>query len=147
VAVRVRVFDLYGTLLDLGGLRRAGEISFQTANAWDAAGAVAAGLVVHWINRTAAPDECGLRGTSRRTVPTHRSASAFARGARTGMRSTPIPAAAKTASNAAVNLVSRSRSTNRNRPIPASRFITRFRACCATHSPTGCAVRHCCLER
>jgi 2-haloacid dehalogenase len=39
------------------------QIAFQTANAWDAAGAAAAGLTVHWINRTGAPDEYGLRGT------------------------------------------------------------------------------------
>ena len=39
------------------------EIAFQTANAWDAAGAAAAGLTVHWINRHQAPDEYGLRGS------------------------------------------------------------------------------------
>jgi hypothetical protein len=38
------------------------------------------------------------------------------RGARTGVCSTSIASAAKTASNAAVNLVSRSRTRNRNRP-------------------------------
>ena len=39
------------------------EIAFQTANAWDAAGAAAAGLTVHWINRDQAPDEYALRGS------------------------------------------------------------------------------------
>jgi 2-haloacid dehalogenase len=39
------------------------EVAFQTANAWDAAGAAAAGLLVHWINRSAAPDEYGLRAS------------------------------------------------------------------------------------
>ena len=39
------------------------ELAFQTANAWDAAGAAAAGLLVHWINRSAAPDEYGLRAS------------------------------------------------------------------------------------
>jgi 2-haloacid dehalogenase len=39
------------------------DLAFATANAWDAAGAAAAGLSVHWINRTNAPDEYGLRGT------------------------------------------------------------------------------------
>jgi 2-haloacid dehalogenase len=37
------------------------ELAFQSANAWDAAGAAAAGLTVYWINRTSAPDEYGLR--------------------------------------------------------------------------------------
>jgi 2-haloacid dehalogenase len=40
------------------------ELAFQTANPWDAAGAAAAGLTVHWINRTASPDEYGLRGSA-----------------------------------------------------------------------------------
>src|SRR6266545_7978928 len=44
------------------------------------------------------------------------------------------------ASNAAVNLASRSRITNRNRPTSSRRVMTRFRACCVTHSPTGCGV-------
>lgn len=37
------------------------EVAFATANAWDAAGAATAGLIGHWINRTAAPDEYDLR--------------------------------------------------------------------------------------
>ena len=40
------------------------ELAFLTANAWDAAGAAAAGLTVYWINRTACPDEYGLRGSA-----------------------------------------------------------------------------------
>jgi hypothetical protein len=47
--------------------------------------------------------------TSRPTVPTHRAADASARGARTGVMGTLTASAAKTASNAAVNFVSRSR--------------------------------------
>ena len=44
-----------------------------------------------------------------------RSAIAFARGARTGVRMMRMSAPVKTASNAAVNLLSRSRIRNRNR--------------------------------
>lgn len=39
------------------------EIAYQTANAWDAAGAAAAGFRVHWINRRGSPDEYGFRGS------------------------------------------------------------------------------------
>jgi IstB-like ATP binding protein len=53
---------------------------------------------------------------SRRSVPMNRSAIAFARGARTGVRMIRISAPAKTASNAAVNLLSRSRIKNANWP-------------------------------
>lgn len=38
------------------------EISFQSSNAWDVAGARAFGLRAVWINRTGQPDEYGLRG-------------------------------------------------------------------------------------
>jgi hypothetical protein len=56
-----------------------------------------------------------------RTVPTHRSAKALARGARTGVPSTLIPSAANTASNAAVNFASRSgRETGTGRRGPPS---------------------------
>jgi 2-haloacid dehalogenase len=41
------------------------QLAFQSANAWDAAGAVVAGFDVHWINRTGAPDEYGLRATAK----------------------------------------------------------------------------------
>ncbi len=73
-------------------------------------------------------------------VPAHRFASAFARGARTGVRATFDPLSGKTMSNAAVNLLSRSRITNRNRPTRSPRSMARLRACWATHSPTGCGV-------
>jgi 2-haloacid dehalogenase len=36
------------------------ELAFQSSNAWDAAGAAAAGLRVNWINRGHHPDEYGL---------------------------------------------------------------------------------------
>ncbi len=55
--------------------------------------------------------------------------NALARGARTGVRSTLISAAAKTASNAAVNFASRSRTRNRNWPTRSSRPMSRLRAC------------------
>ena len=61
-------------------------------------------------------------------------------GARTGVRNTSIPSAANTASNPAVNLVSRSRIRNRNLPRSSPTAISRFRACWATRAPTGCAV-------
>src|SRR5439155_13764673 len=77
---------------------------------------------------------------SARTVRTHRSAYAFAFGARGGVTTASIPAAANTASNAAVNLLSRSRIRNRNPSTRSSRSITRFRAAWATHWPVGCAV-------
>ena len=52
-------------------------------------------------------------------LPTKRSAIALARGARTGVLMMLMSMAAKTASNAAVNLASRSRMRNR-KPRPAS---------------------------
>ena len=39
------------------------DISFQSSNAWDIAGARAFGFAVKWINRTHQPDEYGLRGS------------------------------------------------------------------------------------
>jgi hypothetical protein len=53
--------------------------------------------------------------SSRRMVPTNRSAMALARGARTGVRIIWMPLQGKTASNVAVNLASRSWMRNRNR--------------------------------
>jgi hypothetical protein len=47
--------------------------------------------------------------SSRRRVPARRSQIAFARGDRTGVLITRVPLPAKTSSNAAVNLLSRSR--------------------------------------
>src|SRR5258708_20552123 len=46
-----------------------------------------------------------------------------------------IPAAASAASNAPVNLASRSRMRNLNPSARSSRFMSRLRACCVTHSP------------
>lgn len=40
----------------------ADQISFQSSNAWDVAGARAFGFRVVWINRTGQPDEYNLRG-------------------------------------------------------------------------------------
>ena len=53
---------------------------------------------------------------SRRALVIHRSAIAFARGAWTGVLMIRTPAAANTASKAAVNLASRSRIRNSARP-------------------------------
>ncbi len=39
------------------------EVSFQSSNAWDVAGARAFGFRAVWVNRTKQPDEYGLRGT------------------------------------------------------------------------------------
>lgn len=36
-----------------------GEVSFQSSNRWDAAGATAFGFDVRWVNRTGQPDEYG----------------------------------------------------------------------------------------
>jgi transposase-like protein len=59
-------------------------------------------LQVPWPRRSSQSTQ------SRRTVPTHRSATAFARGARTGVRTTRMPLARNTASKEAANLASRS---------------------------------------
>lgn len=40
------------------------EISFQSSNAWDVAGARTFGLRAVWVNRTGQPNEYGLRGTT-----------------------------------------------------------------------------------
>jgi hypothetical protein len=77
---------------------------------------------------------------SRRTVPTHRSAIPFARGARTGVRRMRMTSLVNTASKALVNLVSRSRIKNLNVARRSPRFITRLRACWATHAPLGWVV-------
>ena len=57
-----------------------------------------------------------------------------------GVRSTVIPSAAKTASKAAVNFASRSRSRNWKRPTWPASSMSRFRACWVTHAPVGCGV-------
>lgn len=52
---------------------------------------------------------------SRRAVPTNRSATAFARGARTGVRMTSVPSDRNTSSKFVVNFVSQSRIGKRTR--------------------------------
>ncbi len=64
--------------------------------------------------------------TSRRRVPTSLSQTAFARGACGGQRMIRTPSAANTASNAAVNLVSRSRIRNRRSTALAPRHKARL---------------------
>ena len=77
--------------------------------------------------------------SSRRTVP-HRSASAFARGARTGVGKIRMPSEAKTASKAALNCVSRSRTRNLHCWMRSARSMSRLRACWVTRCPVGLAV-------
>src|SRR5689334_913572 len=72
---------------------------------------------------------------SRRTVPTQRSANEFARGACGGVLITPMSTAVNTASKAAVNLLSLSRSRNRSPAARPSRSSSRFLACWATQAP------------
>ena len=64
---------------------------------------------------------------SRRTVPTQRSAKAFALGALTGHLMTRAPSEANTASKAAVNLASQSRPKNLRESPLSSRSPTRLR--------------------
>lgn len=52
---------VYQSAVDALGIDRA-EISFQSSNAWDIAGARAFGFRTVWINRARQPDEYGLRG-------------------------------------------------------------------------------------
>lgn len=59
------------------------------------------------------------------------------RGARTGVLMIRILVAVSTASNAAVNLASRSRIKNLKPSARSPRFISRLRACWVTHSPSG----------
>ncbi len=47
---------VYQIVLDRFGVA-AGEVSFQSSNCWDAAGAAAFGFAVVWINRKAQPRE------------------------------------------------------------------------------------------
>ena len=56
-------------------------------------------------------------------------------GRRAGIRMIRMSAPTKTASNAAVNLLSRSRIRNRNRSAPSPRSMNRLRACWVTQSP------------
>lgn len=52
---------VYQLAVDGLGVAR-GEISFQSSNAWDIAGANAFGFRPAWVNRARQPDEYGLRG-------------------------------------------------------------------------------------
>src|SRR3954465_2000815 len=72
---------------------------------------------------------------SRRRVPMKRSAIAFARGARTGARMIWMSAPAKTASNDLVNLLSRSRIRNRNRPACSLSSMSRLRGLLGDPNP------------
>ena len=78
---------------------------------------------------------------SRRSVPTQRSATVLARGARIGVRTTRMPSEAKTTSNDRVNLASRSRTRTVGRRPASCRSQARFRACCVTQSLVGCSVQ------
>jgi 2-haloacid dehalogenase len=71
--------SVYRFAVQMLGVRPA-EIAFQTANAWDAAGATAAGFGVHWIERTGAADEYGLRGRVREVSSLGALAHALGRG-------------------------------------------------------------------
>ncbi|MFD8361946.1 integrase core domain-containing protein [Streptomyces hygroscopicus] len=63
-----------------------------------------------------------------RAVRIHRSANAFDRGLCGGVGMAAMPLPAKTASNAAVNLLSRSRMRNWKHPALSSRSMSRLRA-------------------
>ena len=75
--------------------------------------------------------------SSRRVVPSHRSAIAFARGSCTCVRRMRIPSLAKMASKMPVNLLSRSRIKNLNSAARSPKSIRKLRACWATQAPLG----------
>ncbi len=75
---------------------------------------------------------------SLRTVRTHRSATAFARGARNGVSITRTPSERTIASKGPQNFASRSWIKNRTSSSCSS--IARFRACCVTQAQSGFAV-------
>jgi hypothetical protein len=75
---------------------------------------------------------------SARTVRTSRSATALARGDRTGVRMVATPSVARTSSNDLVNLESRSRT--RYRTSSSSPPTAMFLACWVTQAESGCAV-------
>jgi len=76
---------------------------------------------------------------SRRCAPSARHRRSPAAG-RTGVLTTRVPFPAETSSNAAVNLLSRSRIKNLNRPARSPTSITRFRVCWVVQAPAGCSV-------
>jgi len=65
---------------------------------------------------------------------------AFARGARTGVVMTRMPAAVKTASNASVYLASRSLIKNFRPSVRLPQSMSVFRACWTVHAAVGWAV-------
>jgi hypothetical protein len=94
----------------------------------------------HSVKRVPRLDTIIRSRHSRRIVPTNRSAKAFARGARTGVRITRMPSGRKTSSKLAVNLASRSRIKNLTAFVRLASTSDRLRACWVTHSRTGLAV-------
>jgi hypothetical protein len=82
----------------------------------------------------------GWSRSSRRRPPIDLSMVAFARGACGGLRRIRIRAAVNTASNAAVNFGSRSRSTNLTEWTRSSRSINTLRAICVTYTLPGWSV-------
>jgi hypothetical protein len=78
---------------------------------------------------------------SRRTVPTQRSATAFAFGARTGVRMISTPALRNTSSKTRLNLLSRSWIKKRIGLRRSGSDQASWRACCVVHSPSGFAVQ------
>jgi hypothetical protein len=77
---------------------------------------------------------------SRRALATHRPAIAFARGAWTGVFTVGMPAAVKAASDAAVNVASRSRIKDVGPCARCPGLISRLRACWGARAPVGWAV-------
>jgi hypothetical protein len=69
-----------------------------------------------------------------------RSACAFARGARTGVRMTRMPSERNTSSKLGVNLLSRSRTRKHSGCSRSASVITRLRACWVTQRSCGFAV-------
>lgn len=93
----------------------------------------------HLLEMTVSEDE-GRSRHSWRTVPTNRSANAFAPADRTGVLMTLMPSVRRTSSKLDVNFVSLSRMRNlagRDRPVMSK---VRMRACWVVHSRTGLAV-------
>ena len=77
---------------------------------------------------------------SLRTVPTNRSANAFAGGDRTGVLLTLMSSVRNTSSKLEVNFVSLSRMRNLAARECSERSEVRLHACWMTHSPGGLAV-------
>jgi hypothetical protein len=77
---------------------------------------------------------------SERTVRTNRSATPFACGARTGVRTISIPSLRNTSSNTLVNFWPRSRIRNRTGSARSAKVHVTCRACWMTHGAVGCAV-------